>query len=126
MNVKNHPQITKYQCYLLAICLVWLVGWLVGWLVEFWCTLTCALAPLIKSWRFSCNILRTLFLFAKGKKIKVKSGPLASFSEKVPEKHIPVINFLGLIIPQVVCFFLVIHDSDKVTFSTILGGGPAS
>ena len=39
-------------------------------------------APLIKCQKFSQNIIRTSFLFPKGKKIKTKSRPPTSFSEK--------------------------------------------
>ena len=55
---------------------------IVGWLAEFWYTLSRDSAPLIKSREFLRNIVGTLFLFAKGKKIKIKSRPPASFSEK--------------------------------------------
>ena len=54
---------------------------MVGWLAEFWCTHSRNSTPLIKSQKFLRNMVRTLFLFAKGKKIKIKSHTPPSFSE---------------------------------------------
>ena len=51
---------------------------MVGWLAEFWCTSSRDSAPLIKS----RNIVGTSFYSQKVKKIKIKSHPPASFSEK--------------------------------------------
>ena len=52
---------------------------MVGWLAEFWCTRSCDSAPLIKSRKFLQNIVRTWFLFAKGKKNKNKKPPSRIF-----------------------------------------------
>ena len=83
INVKNRRHIINYQFNLAAICLVYLYLWL----VEFWCTCSLNLAPHIKSQKFSRNMVRTSFNSQKINKIKTKSCPPASFSEKVPEKH---------------------------------------
>ena len=76
INMKNRRHIVNYQFNLAAICL-FMVGWLNSGAP--------ALAirhHLLKS-EFLWNIVRTSFLFTKGKiKIKIKSRPPASFSEK--------------------------------------------
>ena len=82
--MKNLLLIANYQFSPAAICLAYWYVWLAGWLYSG--------APafaiqhhLLKVGNFT-DIITTLLLLAKGKKIKIKYCPLASFSEKkVPE-----------------------------------------
>ena len=77
INVKNHQHIMNYQFNLAAIYLVWLVGWLNSG------------APalvirhhLLKVGNFYGTSLEHRFYSQKVKKIKIKSRPPPSFSEK--------------------------------------------